>query len=280
MSELSSQSGLPSEIAIKPGTGTRVRADYFHGRIDLRAFRQQHPNHPVLLADPLILEPEPGVYAVLTKFGGLVCWNCSEETRQQLREAVAALPGSHDRSEEVSDEIEVVSGAPRDTMEFERLAVRKLTREKVKIISVALAQSIALEYFENRVREALGQSEPIVILLRKEGRLHRKEKEIVQAVGFAMEVRSAVLAKLTLFDSPPEAWESAALTRLVVQLYDYFDLDERLGAIKEKVNYLTDLNSTLLNLLSNRKSRNLEWIVIALIALEIVIFVYMELIRR
>jgi uncharacterized Rmd1/YagE family protein len=67
---------------------------------------------------------------------------------------------------------------------------------------------------------------------------------------------------------------------LVARLYRYFDLDERLGAIKEKVNYLTDLNSTLLNLLSNRKSRNLEWIVIALIALEIVIFVYMELMRR
>lgn len=280
MSELSPQSALPSELAMKPGTGLRVTADYFHGRIDLKAFRQRHPQYPALFSDPLILEPESGVYVVLTKFGGLVCWNCSAETRQQFREAVAALPDSHDRSEEVSDEIEVVSGEQKDTMEFERLAIRKLTREKVKIISVALAQSVALEYFENRVREALGQSEPIVALLRKQGRLQRKEKEIVQAVGFAMEVRSAVLAKLTLFDSPPEAWESAALARLVAQLYDYFDLDERLDAIKEKVNYLTDLNSTLLNLLSNRKSRNLEWIIIALIALEIVIFVYMEVMRR
>lgn len=280
MSELPPQSALPSELAMKPGTGLRVTADYFHGLIDLKAFRQRHPQYPALLSDPLILEPESRVYVVLTKFGGLVCWNCSAETRHQFRVAVAALPDSHDRSEEVSDEIEVVSGEQKDTMEFERLAIRKLTQEKVKIISVALAQSVALEYFENRVREALGQSEPIVALLRKQGRLQRKEKEIVQAVGFAMEVRSAVLAKLTLFDSPPEAWESDALARLVAQLYDYFDLDERLDAIKEKVNYLTDLNSTLLNLLSNRKSRNLEWIIIALIALEIVIFVYMEVMRR
>lgn len=279
MTESMTPSSLPSEISLISGTGSRVRADYFHGRIDLKAFRQQRPEYSVLATDPLLIEPEAGAYAVLTKFGGLVCWNCSEGTQQQLRQAVASLPDSHERSEEVSDEIEVVSGESKDTVEFERITIRKLTREKVKIISVALAQSVALEYFENRVQEALRQSEPIVLLLRREGTLRRSEKQTVQAVGFAMEVRSAVLAKLTLFDSPPEAWENAGLARLVAQLYDYFDLDERLSAIKEKVNYLTDLNSTLLNLLSNRKSRHLEWIIIALIALEIVFFVYMELFR-
>jgi required for meiotic nuclear division protein 1 len=280
MKDLPSQSGLPSEIVVKPGAGMRVRADYFHGRIDLKSFRLQNPHFPVLMADPLVVEPEQGVYAVLTKFGGLVCWNCSDDVQQQLRSAVAALPDSHDRSEEVSDEIEVVIGGSEDPVEFERIAVRKLTRETLKIISLALAQSVALEYFENRVREALGQSEPIVILMRRQGRLGRKEKEIVQAVGFALEGRSAVLAKLTLFDSPPEAWESDALDRLDARLYDYFDLEERLDAIKEKVGYLTDLNSTLLTLLSSRKSRYLEWIVIILIAVEIILFAYMELLRR
>ena len=257
-----------------------MTADYFHGRIDLKAFRQRHPNYSVLMSDPVIVQPEPGVYVVLTKFGGLVCWNCPEEIRRQLREEVAALPDSQERSEEVSDEIEVLVSEQKDSIEFERITVRGLTEAKVKVISVAVAQSVALDYFENRVREALSQSEPIVQLLRQEGRLRKGEREIVQAVGFTMEVRSAVLAKLTLFDSPPEAWESAELEQLFGQLYDYFDIEERLGAIKEKVSYLTDLNSVLLTLLSNRKSRNLEWIVIALIALEIVFFVWLELARQ
>jgi uncharacterized Rmd1/YagE family protein len=280
MMDPSSPSILPSELRLQPGPGSRVKADYFHGRIDLKAFRQQQPQYRVLTSDPLVIEPEVGAFAVLMKFGGLVCWNCSDETQRELRQAVTSLPDSHDRSEEVSDEIEVVSGEQKDSVEFERITIRKLTREKLKIISVSLAQSVALEYFENRVREVLSQSEPIVALLRREGSLRRKEKEIVQAVGFAMEVRSAVLAKLTLFDSPPEAWENAGLARLATQLYDYFDLDERLAAIKEKVNYLTDLNSALLNLLTNRKNRSLEWIVIILIALEILFFVYAEILRR
>lgn len=258
----------------------RARADYFHGRIDLKAFRLRHAEYPVLAADPLVLEPVRGAWAVLTKFGGLVCWNCSDELRQQLRDAVAELPDSGDRSDEVSDELEVITGQPEDSVVFERVSLRELTREKLKILSVALAQSVALEFFENRVREALRQSEPIVVLLRQEGRLRRTEKQVIQAVGFAMEVRSAVLANLTLFDSPPEAWESAAISRLDAQLYDHFDLDERLIAIKEQLSYLTDLNSVLLNLLGNRKSRNLEWIVIALIAVEIVLFVLLEVMRR
>lgn len=276
--------GVPARrlagITLAPGSVLRARADYYHGRIDLKAFRARHPSYPALLTDPLVLEPAPGSYAVLTKFGGLVCWNCDEDLQRTLRTAVSALPGSGDRSAEVSDEAEIVTGQPEESVGFDRIELKELTLDRVKLISVALAQSVALEYFENRVREALARSEPIVVLLRREGRLRLTETQVLKAVGFALEVRSAVLANLTLFDSPPEAWESAAISRLDAQLFDHFDLDERLVAIKEQLTYFADLNAVLLNLLANRKSRNLEWIVITLIAVEILLFILLELPRR
>jgi uncharacterized Rmd1/YagE family protein len=270
----------PAEGAKTLQAGIRVTADYFHGRIDVRRFRAENPQYTVLASEPLLLEPREGTYAALVKFGGLVCWNCPDELREELRRAVAALPGSHARSSEVEDSVDVVTDQPQDLVEFDRITIRKLTIENLKVISTALAQSVALEYFENRVRESLNQSEPIVVRLREEGRLRQREREVIQAVGFALEVRSAVLAKLTVFDSLPEAWESAAIAKLVSLLHQHFDLEERLAAIKEKVDYLTDLNSTLLDLLSNRKSRRLEWIIIILIALEIVIFFVTELLAH
>lgn len=256
-----------------------VQADYFQGRIDLKAFRSAHPEYKTHSSDPLVIEPAPGCFAAMTKFGGLVCWNCPPDLRERLQRLIVELPGAGQRVGELSDEIEVVTGQPSDTIEFERVTVRRLSLDAVKVVSTALAQSVALEYFENQVGEALRAAEPIVMRLRKEGGLHRSERRIIKAIGFALEIRSEVLANLTLFDSPPEAWESATIARLVSRLYDYFDLEERLSAIKEKVSYLSDLNSTLLNLLSNRKSRGLEWIVIILIAVETLIFVYAEMAR-
>jgi uncharacterized Rmd1/YagE family protein len=79
-----------------------------------------------------------------------------------------------------------------------------------------------------------------------------------------------VLANLTLFDRPPEAWESEAIERLDNLLYDHFDLEERVSAITQKLAFLNDLNDTFLEVLNHRKSVRLEWIVVILILVEVV----------
>jgi uncharacterized Rmd1/YagE family protein len=255
-----------------------VAADYYDGPLNLKLFRTRHPHYPVLASDPLVLEPERGSFVVLTKFGGVVFWNCPDELLRQFREDVAALPGIRARCDEVQDQLEVEIG-PRTEVEFERVSFRELTVARVKILSRALAQSVALDYFENRLNQALAKTEPVVVRLREHGTLSLNEREVVQAVGFALTIRANVLSNLTLFDDPPEAWESASIARLITQLWEYFDLEERLSAVNQKVGFLTDLNSTLLGLQSNRKSRRLEWTVIALIFVEIVLFILLEMRR-
>ena len=137
-----------------------------------------------------------------------------------------------------------------------------------------LGQSVALDRFELEVTRALGQFHPVMGTLRRRGRLALSEAEVLRAVGFALEVRAAVLANLTLFDDPPETWESESLAHLDSELYDQFDLEERLSAINQKLTFLTDMNLTLTTLLANRKSHRLEWIVIILILVEIVLFMF------
>lgn len=256
-----------------------VRADFFGGKIDLRAFRAGCPHYQVLAIDPLVLKVGGNSYAVVTKFGGLVCWNCTEELIGQLYSDILRIGGQDARIDSVQDSVDVEIGAAADTVEFSRIRLMRLSLENLKIISLALAQSVALEYFEDRVAKALGKSTVIVDMLRGKGRLRLKEQKVVQAVGFALEIRSAVLASLTLFDDPPETWESESIAHLDAKLYNLFDLEERLSAINKKVDFLQDLNTILLDLLSNRKSHRLEWIIIILIFIEILFFMYTELLR-
>jgi len=254
-----------------------VRSVYFEGQLQLKAFRAEHLHYPVLSADPLVIEPQRGAFVVLTKFGALVFWNCPEQVRTELLQDVVRSSGARLGDEKIEDTLEVQVGQSENTVTFSEVGLRELTLDKLKIISLALAQSVALDQIEQEVDAALAKFEPVVAELRTRGRLQLRQDEVLRAVGFALGVRSAVLANLTLFDKPPETWESEILERLDSQLYDFFDLEERLSAIHEKVGYFSEVNSTVLNLLNHRKSVRLEWIVIILIAIEVVFFVWLEL---
>jgi uncharacterized Rmd1/YagE family protein len=247
-------------------------ADYFEGQIDTRAFRIRHPHHSVLSANPLVLEPEKGSYVYLEKFGAVVFWNCSEDLMDAILEELKVLEDLGGRVDKVRDRLTVHVGAPEDQVGFSEVRVRDLSLDRLKIISLALAQSVALDHFEESVRDALGRFEPVVQSLWERGELPLSYQGALKLVGFTLKVRVAVLRDLTLFDDPPETWESESLAHLDGALFDAFDLEERLKAIQQKLAYLSDAGARVMDVLTTAKTHRLEWIVIGLIALEILFF--------
>ena len=262
----------PLAPAEGPG-GLLLRAEYFRGPIDARAFAAAHPHHRVLSSNPLVLEPEAGTWVYLARFGAAVFWNAAPGTVALVLQDLAALGA---RVEAARDDLRVHLGAETDRVDFSEVWLRDLTLDKLKLVSLALAQSVALDAVEREVSQAMARFGPVVTALRDEGRLVPGAKELLRTVGFAMAVRSAVLDTLTLFDDPPETWENEALARLHSALFDQFDLGERLSAVNQKVAYLQDAGATVLDVLARRKDQRLEWIVIILILVEVVLFVWKE----
>lgn len=253
-----------------------LRAEYFQGQIDYRAFCARYPHYRVLSTNPLVLEPETGTWVYLARFGAAVFWNASPAMVASLLHDLTELPGTGARVEAARDDLRVRLGAESDRVDFAEVWLRELTLDKLKIISLALAQSVALDSVETEVSQAMARFGPVVTALREEGRLVFGQKELLRTVGFAMAVRAAVLDTLTLFDDPPETWESEALAHLDGALFDQFDLEERLSAVNQKVAYLQDAGATVLDVLAHRKDQRLEWIIIVLILVEVVLFVWKE----
>lgn len=250
-----------------------LQADYFVGQIDLKAFCATHTHHTILGTNPLVLEPQQGSFIFLSRFGGVVFWNCPEALVRQVHEELKSLPGLNRLEERTRDYLKVKVGAPEDSVGFSEVQLRGFTLEKLSVVSLALAQSVALDHFEGAVSQAMARFQPVVRALNEEGKLRLPHREVLRIVGFALEVRAAVLNNLTLFDDPPETWESESLAHLDSALYGQFDLAERLGAIREKLSYLTDAGTTFLGLLDTRKGRKLEWIIILLIFVELVLVI-------
>ncbi|HWQ08537.1 MAG TPA: RMD1 family protein [Holophaga sp.] len=257
-----------------------LQADYFEGQIDTRAFRTKHPHYPVIAFNPLVLEPEMGSWIYVERFGAVVFWNCSETLIQTFLADLQALDNTGPRVVSTHDSLSVLVGSDEETVGFSTVWLKELTLGKLKIISLALAQSVALDYFETSVSSAMARFQPVVRTMREKGHLRQKPGEILSLVAFAMEVRAIVLENLTLFDDPPESWESESLAHLDSELFDQFDLEERINAINQKLGYLKDAGSTLMEVLTNRKSVRLEWIVIILIFVETAFFVWKEMLPR
>ncbi|HEU5182206.1 MAG TPA: RMD1 family protein [Candidatus Polarisedimenticolia bacterium] len=250
-----------------------VRAVYLEGQIDLKSFRAHNSEYPVLAADPLIVEPVRGSFLVITKFGALVFWNCPEPLQRTiLSDTRQLMGGSH--AEKMEDSLDVLVGTTENAVTFNEVRLKELSLDRVSIISQAVAQSVALDHIEREVAGALKGFEPVVVDIHSTGRLRLSVRQVLKAVGFALQVRSTVLANLTLFDRPPETWESEMLERLDSQLYDFFDLEERLSAINQKVAYFTDMSSIFMNLLSDRRNVQLELTIVVLILIEVVVFLW------
>jgi uncharacterized Rmd1/YagE family protein len=247
----------------------RLVADYYAGRIDPKAFRARHPDYPALSVNPLVLEPQRGAWVYVEKFGAVVYWNCPDALMEALDRDLRELEGVGERVERTRDELKVTLGAEADRVGFSDVSLRELRLDTLKIVSLALAQSVALEHLELGVQEALRRFHPVVGSLREEGRLSVARREALKIVGFAMDVRAEVLDNLTLFDDPPETWESEALAHLDSALFKHFDLEERTGAIQQKLAYLADTGARIVDLLATRRAHLLEWIIILLIAFEI-----------
>ncbi len=272
---------MTTDIALSgPPRNYEVQADYFEGQIDVKALRARCPHYSVLSSNPLVLELEQGRWAFVEKFGAVVFWNATPDLVRTFQEELSMQSGLGGRVEHAHDTLTVQVGGEGDRVGFNTVAVKELSLDRLKIISLALAQSVALEHFEASVNQAMAQVQPVVEALQRKGRLVPPRKAVLRIVGFGLAVRFAVLQNLTLFDDPPETWESEALAHLDSALFDQFDLEERLSAITQKLAYLQDAGHTLLELLNTRKSTVLEWIVIWLIAVEILMAFGKEWLHR
>lgn len=267
--ELDAQGTIVTPVRVN-APRLEARAEYFASPIDLEQLQARYAQSQVQGADPLLLKLSGDAHVVAFRFGAVVFWQCEDDLRASTLAEVQPLAGGKPPVPDVRDTVLVLVDQPEERVSFREIRLRQLTLEHIKLISETLGQSVALEHSELSVTQALKNTSPIVHALEARGALTSSGKNILKTVGFTLAVREAVLARLSLFDDPAETWRSERLARLHTLLRDHFDVRKRLAALQEKVTFLADLSQMLMNLLQNRTSHRLEWVVVLLIVIEVI----------
>jgi len=101
-----------------------------------------------------------------------------------------------------------------------------------------------------------------------------ERKKLFQLVGKANSNLADVILKLGLFERSDIAWKNANYAQIWEYLRDEYELTQRFGNLDFKLKFVEHNIRFLQEILQNRKSDFLEWLIIILISVEILISVY------
>jgi required for meiotic nuclear division protein 1 len=225
----------------------------------------------------MVYRYSPNGFITIYNFGSMVCFNVPREQEEQALSIMRQFV-SPKETIVTSEEFLLEEGA-KPQVEFRKVVVDKITFEKIQIISLVLAQSTALEYFETIAEDLLKRSGVISEILEKEGKLGWKDRALVKFIGFCLNTKQKIIASTYLLDSPDPTWESQTLEQLYRQMVDMFEIRERYRTLEYKLRIVQDTVEILADLTNNRRMYYLEIAIVILIAFEIVLFVF-ELYRR
>lgn len=151
--------------------------------------------------------------------------------------------------------------------------------ERLQVVAAVLSKSIVLSHQEQALAEAFDNLEPFSVRLAEEGRVAARDRSLLRQIGRALLARQRALARVEANEKPDVLWDHPALERLHARLAEEFELAERSQAIERKLALIGDSSATMLNVIDARRSVRLEWIIILLIAFEIVLSLYDRIAR-
>ncbi|OIV89003.1 hypothetical protein TanjilG_07627 [Lupinus angustifolius] len=285
---------------VKPST-IPVRAFFFSTSIDLKSLVEQNKpnfvtpssrmtNYVVLrfgdLSDSrglgsVFLNGSSGCYMVVFQYGSIVLFNVLEhEVDIYLniieKHASGLLP------EMRKDEYEVREQQALNTWMqggLDYIMLQYLNIDGIRTIGSVLGQSIALDYYGRQVDGMVAEFTDINREMEATGKFKMQRKKLFQLVGKANSNLADVILKLGLFERSDIAWKDAKYAQIWEYLRDEFELTQRFASLDFKLKFVEHNIRFLQEILQNRKSDFLEWLIIALIGAEILLSLY-DIIHR
>jgi uncharacterized Rmd1/YagE family protein len=211
--------------------------------------------------------------AFVFPYGVFVGWGMGYDDEQFLLEELRQhSTGQHetafvDRFTYTETEAEAATRIHNDHIELSSGAIlNKLT------ISHGLAQSVKLMEFENQAQRTIEETSYIPENIAQYGRANLGRKAIAKLRGTLYLVRSDIHLHFDLLDTPEFFWEYPELQDLYHSITNYLEIEQRTRLLTDKLDIIQQLLNMLAEEQNHKHSSTLEWIIIWLIAVEIVAF--------
>jgi required for meiotic nuclear division protein 1 len=168
------------------------------------------------------------------------------------------------------DEFQIREEDGRDTrFEFNEAILGRLDEKVIRVAMLNLGQSVALDYYHDVSEHLLAQVRGFANELEFSGKLKISRKNMRKFLGRALNTQNDIAENIYIFDAPEIAWEDEYLDKLSQGLMKHFDLRVRFSEIEYTLRIIEDNLTVFREIIHQRESNMLEYIIIVLILVEV-----------
>jgi len=256
-----------------------VNAFHLGRMIDLEKLGKEFPNRPHLSQkDSLIIsltkKPESGRMKDVPF--SVVFFNLDKLKRDKYLETASKYTRGKSKIPRVEEYGVVIRSALEgwSTFEQDHLLLKRLDINNIRVMSTVLAHTVALDHYSGQVDSMLDVFSSLNQMMEKTGDLTIKKKKLFQLIATNNTTLTDVITKLRLLERSDPAWRYAQYGKIWEGLRQEFEIEERFETLDLKLNLVQNNIKFFLEVLQNRKSDTLEWIIIILISGEICVSIY------
>jgi uncharacterized Rmd1/YagE family protein len=220
---------------------------------------------------PLAFRVGHGGMVALFRFGAAVMVGLTPlEEEDTLAKLKARVTGARARGD---DEIAVFEIAPEGEGQAEAggpIQIKNLSPQRFLVIADALAKTVALARDEREVNAVFDVVEPFAFELARSGKPPFRRKAMLRLIGQALLAQHRVSGRVAVEEKPDVLWDRPDLERLYARLEDEYELKERAGALKRKLDVIVETAQALTDIIDADRATRLEATIVVLIVAELI----------
>ncbi|KAG6033022.1 hypothetical protein E4U41_007034 [Claviceps citrina] len=210
----------------------------------------------------------------LFDYGVVVIWGMTEAQEAKFLKEIAKF----ELAKLAPDDIETELFNFYYTREYQAriyndfITLRDKNNYMIKLsISHALAQSVKTSLYEELIATTVETCKDIPAHIALTGKINLSRKQINMQIGDLFILRIAIHLNGSVLDTPELFWVEPQLEPVYQAVRSYLEMDQRVTLLNERLDVIADLLAVLKDQLSHGHGEKLEWIVIVLIAMEILV---------
>ncbi|MFQ3236411.1 MAG: putative Rmd1/YagE family protein, partial [Paraglaciecola sp.] len=210
----------------------------------------------------------PGGEVWLFDYGIAIFWGVDEGERQALLYRLK-LPDSL-LTNASQEHFRFTLGALEDRISRDNISLSEDDPLARLAFSHALAQSLKLNEYESQAQQTIQDHAHIPQTLAKTGKIKLSRRNIAKIRGTLFGTKSDIILHYGLLDTPEFFWEYPEFESIYNLAARYLEIHSRVDLLSRKLATIQELFDMLADEQKHQHSSFLEWIIIILIAVEIV----------
>jgi required for meiotic nuclear division protein 1 len=251
-------------------SGFSVRARLVGERLDLRGWEKLD----TIATTPLAIGLRGGGIAIAFRFGALVFFDVAPQDEIAFLDTIRPHVSGVYSSPETETILVRVTPNAREEINDGAISLEALTVERLQLIADVLAKSLVLALYELQVSAAFDRIEPLARQLEQTGSIGRNPRELLKHIGATLLIDQMMVGRVAVSEKPELLWDRPELEGIFVRLEDEFEIRERHAVLERKLAVISRTAETLVELIQNRHALRVEWYIVALIVLEVLLYVY------